>query len=116
MEMRFNDKMHQLKEIINQLSKALFANREGVGHNDDNQEVQFHNNKDKVGKDKQVFSPKMAKLKFPKFSEDNPTEWFNRVYQFFEFQGVTNAQKVLLASFHLKGWGKSMVLVAMKCL
>jgi hypothetical protein len=45
----------------------------------------------------------MAKLKFPWFSDDEPTEWFNHVDQFFEFQGTTDAQKVLLASFHLKG-------------
>ncbi|KAL5803189.1 hypothetical protein ACOSQ3_031633 [Xanthoceras sorbifolium] len=34
---------------------------------------------------------------------DDPTEWFDRVDQFFEFQGTTTNQKVSLASFHLKG-------------
>ncbi|KAK1568271.1 hypothetical protein Q3G72_022479 [Acer saccharum] len=45
----------------------------------------------------------MAKLEFPKFSSDNPTEWFNRVDQFFEFQGTIETKKVSLASFHLEG-------------
>ena len=56
-----------------------------------------------MGRDRQVFSSKMAKLEFPKFSGDDPTKWFNRVDQFFEFQGATNVQGVSLAFFHLKG-------------
>jgi hypothetical protein len=34
---------------------------------------------------------------------DDPTEWFNRVEQFFEYQSTMVAQKVSLASFHLAG-------------
>ena len=45
----------------------------------------------------------MAKLEFPKYSGDDPTKWFNRVAQFFEFQSTTENQKVSLASFHLEG-------------
>ena len=52
----------------------------------------------------------MAKLEFPKYSGDDPTEWFNRVDQFFEFQGTTETKKVSIASFHLEGkanqWGQ----------
>ena len=45
----------------------------------------------------------MAKLEFLKYSGDDTTKWFNRITQFFEFQGTTNNQKVSLASFHLEG-------------
>ena len=45
----------------------------------------------------------MAKLEFPKYSGVDPTEWFNRVAQFFKFQGTTDNIKVSLASFHLEG-------------
>ncbi|KAJ0020848.1 hypothetical protein Pint_31497 [Pistacia integerrima] len=34
---------------------------------------------------------------------DDPTEWFTRVDQFFEYQGTLESQKVSLASFHLEG-------------
>ena len=50
-----------------------------------------------------MFLSKLAKLEFPKYSGDDPTEWFNRVNQFLEYQGTTPAQKVSLASYHLKG-------------
>ena len=50
-----------------------------------------------------MFSSKLASLEFPRFSGDDPTEWFTRVDQFFEFQGTTKAQKVSLAFFHLQG-------------
>ncbi|KAL6315672.1 hypothetical protein AAG906_005760 [Vitis piasezkii] len=50
-----------------------------------------------------VVSSKTAKLEFPRFSGDDPTEWFNRVNQFFEFQNTPDNQKVSLASYHLEG-------------
>ena len=45
----------------------------------------------------------MAKLEFSRYSGVNPTEWFSKVDQFFEFQGTNEDQKVSLASFHLEG-------------
>ncbi|KAH7571764.1 hypothetical protein JRO89_XS04G0135500 [Xanthoceras sorbifolium] len=50
-----------------------------------------------------MFSLKMAKLEFPRYSDNDPTKWFNRVEQFFEFQCTTEVQKVPLASLHNKG-------------
>jgi len=44
----------------------------------------------------------MVKLAFQKYSREDPTGWFSRVAQFFEFQSTTNNQKVSLASFHLE--------------
>jgi predicted LPLAT superfamily acyltransferase len=45
----------------------------------------------------------MAKLEFPRYSRDDPTEWFNQVDQFFEYQETVDNQKVSLASFYLEG-------------
>lgn len=45
----------------------------------------------------------MAKLEFPKYSSNDPTEWFSKVYQFFAYQNTPEAQKTVLASFHLEG-------------
>lgn len=56
-----------------------------------------------MGGGREIFTSKLAKLEFPKYSGEEPTEWFNRVDQFFEYQGTTEAQKVSLASFHLEG-------------
>ena len=42
-------------------------------------------------------------MEFPRFTGDDPTEWFTRVEQFFEFQGTPEIQKLALASFHLQG-------------
>lgn len=52
---------------------------------------------------REIFTSKLAKLEFPKYSGEDPTEWFNRVDQFFEYQDTTEAQKVSLSSFHLEG-------------
>ncbi|KAF2291273.1 hypothetical protein GH714_022111 [Hevea brasiliensis] len=50
-----------------------------------------------------LVSAKLAKLEFPKYSGDDPTEWFTRVDQFFEYQGTPDSEKVSLASYHLRG-------------
>lgn len=51
----------------------------------------------------QPFYSKLAKLEFPTYSGDDSTEWFNRVDQFFDYQGMTVDQKVQLAFIHLEG-------------
>ncbi|KAL6312286.1 hypothetical protein AAG906_017119 [Vitis piasezkii] len=60
-------------------------------------------NREGNGGGRLVVSSKTAKLEFPRFSGDDPTEWFNRVNQFFEFQNTPEAHKVSLASYHLEG-------------
>jgi len=41
------------------------------------------------------------KLHFPRFSGDDPTGWIFQAEQYFEFQNVTDTDRVNLASFHL---------------
>ncbi|CAL1395604.1 unnamed protein product [Linum trigynum] len=50
-----------------------------------------------------MFPARYAKLEFPRFAGNDPTEWFTRVDQFFEYQQVEEEQKVPLASYHLEG-------------
>ena len=109
MELGVTDKFHHLEETINRLSEALFSNKEGSsrhnhpnnrdGHSRNNRE----DNLDGLDGGRLVFSSKMAKLEFPRYSGNDPIEWLNRVAQFFEYLGTTDAQKVPLASFHLEG-------------
>ena len=56
----------------------------------------------------------MAKLEFPRYAGDDPTEWFSKISLFFDFEGAMEAQKVALASFHLEGGSKPMVAIATK--
>ncbi|KAA8525490.1 hypothetical protein F0562_007345 [Nyssa sinensis] len=109
MKLGVANKFHHLEETINRLSKALFSNKEGSSchtHPNDRDGHSCNNrkeNRDELDGGQSVFSSKMAKLKFPRYLGDDPTEWFNRVAQFFEYQGTNDAQKVPLASFHLEG-------------
>ncbi|KAL9435272.1 hypothetical protein AB3S75_021528 [Citrus x aurantiifolia] len=101
MEISVNDKLHRLEETINRMSEALFSNKEGSSHNVNNHAS--HSYKEEVDGSRMIFSSKMAKLEFPRYAGDDPTEWFSKVFQFFEYQGTMEAQKVALASFHLEG-------------
>ena len=46
---------------------------------------------------------RVAKLEFPRYADDDPTEWFNRVTRYFKYQETTKEQKVVLAAYHLEG-------------
>ncbi|KAL9432532.1 hypothetical protein AB3S75_027545 [Citrus x aurantiifolia] len=105
MEIGINDKLHQLEEIINRMSEAFFSNKEGSSHNVNNHPSHSYkeHTKEEASGSRMIFSSKMAKLEFPRYAGDEPTEWFSKVSQFFEYQGTTETQKVALASFHLEG-------------
>ena len=47
--------------------------------------------------------PPQLKLYFPKFNGEDPIGWVYRAEQYFEFQNIRAAQRVLLAAFHLEG-------------
>ena len=96
MELGMADRLRQVEENLNRLSDVLLANPE-------NPILGSITNREGNGGGRLVVSSKTAKLEFPRFSRDDPTEWFNRVNQFFEFQNTSEAQKVSLASYHLEG-------------
>ena len=48
--------------------------------------------------------PRATKLDFPHFNgSEDPTSWICRVEQFFEFQKISEEEKVPLATYHLEG-------------
>ena len=96
MELGMADRLRQVEENLNRLFDVLLANLE-------NPILGSITNREGNGGRRLVVSSKTAKLEFPRFSRDDPTEWFNRVNQFFEFQNTPEAQKVSLASYHLEG-------------
>lgn len=83
------------RENLNRLSDILLANQENP----------YHGNHHREGNDggRLVVSSKTTNIEFPWFSGDEPTEWFNRVNQYFEFQNTPEVQKVSLAYYHLEG-------------
>ena len=95
MEIHMADRHRQIEETLNHLSDVLLANQAPAVHG--NQYREGHEG------GRQIVSSKTAKLEFPRFSGDDPTEWLNRVNQFFEFQNTAETQKVSLASYHLEG-------------
>jgi hypothetical protein len=103
MEMSMSGKMRQLEETINKLSEAMLSSKGESSHGNTNREGNSRSIHEENEGYRQVFSSKMAKLEFPRYSGQDPTEWFNRVDQFFEFQNTPANQKVSLASFHLEG-------------
>jgi hypothetical protein len=95
-----------MKEAINKLYVALLSTKEASSNNTNGRSGHSHNNEEEfretIEGGRQMFSSKLAKLEFPRHSDDDPTEWCNRVEQFFEYQDTMAAHKVSLASFHLE--------------
>lgn len=81
-----------MEETLNRLSTLLIPNHETNNHD---------NHPSNEG-GRQIIFAKTAKLEFPRFAGDDPTEWFNHVHQFFEYQGTTDVQKVSMAAYHLE--------------
>jgi len=106
MELGLNDKLHHMEEVINKLYMALLSTKNSSSNTNARSGLFRHNREEfteSAEGGRQMFSSKLTKLEFPRYSGDDPTEWFNRVEQFFEYQSTLAAQKVSLASFHLAG-------------
>ncbi|KAA8540776.1 hypothetical protein F0562_024305 [Nyssa sinensis] len=80
----------------------MLSNRESSNHHHADREGFSRTDRDDSEKGRQLFSSKMTKLEFPRFTGDGLTEWFNRVAQFFKYQDTAKNQKVSLASFHFE--------------
>ncbi|KAH9671354.1 hypothetical protein KPL70_017338 [Citrus sinensis] len=101
MELGVNDKLAHIEETLSKLAESFHTSKDAPSINN-NIETSRPNREDKDGR-RQQFQSRVAKLEFPRYAGNDPTEWFNRVDQFFEYQGSTEDQKVVLASFHLEG-------------
>ncbi|KAK8483156.1 hypothetical protein V6N12_019587 [Hibiscus sabdariffa] len=102
LELGFNDKLQRLEDALTKLTGALLSDS-SVSGNDHNGHSSVGRFPDNSSPGHQLVSSRLAKLEFPKFAGDDPTEWLNKVQQFFTFQNVTEANKVSLTSFHLEG-------------
>ena len=104
MELGVNDKLHQLENAISKISEVLSTRQDPTSSNVNERSGQssYGRSHENIEGRRPMFSSKLAKLEFPKYSSDDPTEWFTRVDQFFEYQGTLETQKVSLASFHLE--------------
>lgn len=97
MELSTVDKLHQLENVIRRLINTLVLNRESSSSHQTNQPFPT-----RIDGSRPVFHSRMAKLDFPTYSGDNPTEWLNRVEQLFNFQHTEEEHKVSFASFYLE--------------
>ncbi|KAH9763085.1 hypothetical protein KPL70_001057 [Citrus sinensis] len=99
-ELGLMDKLHHLEEVFSKLpdsistSRGTASQRENVGSSRLGREESERN--------RQQLPSHVAKLEFPRYVGDDPTEWFNRVLQFFEYQKTMDDQKVALASFYFE--------------
>ena len=103
MEMGMADKLIQLETTINRLSEVLLSTKMNAHFDSHEPDPYPRPARENQEAPRLVVSSKTAKLEFPRFEGGDPTEWFARVDQFFEFQATAETQKVRLASFHLEG-------------
>ena len=82
-----NDKFHHLEAMINKLVET-FGQSQRAPHQHDQTGTSRTGQGETAGERKPI-PPRVAKLDFPKYSGDDPTEWVNRVTQFFDYQGTS---------------------------
>ncbi|GJU79604.1 hypothetical protein Tco_1281969, partial [Tanacetum coccineum] len=89
MKIGFADKFQHFEDIVTKLSDVVLSGKGG-------------DNYKQAGRS--TFYSKLTKLEFKTYRVDeDPTEWFTKVDQFFEYQGTPVTQKVSLTSYHLQG-------------
>ncbi|KAH9685457.1 hypothetical protein KPL70_013962 [Citrus sinensis] len=96
-----NDKFHHLEAMISKLAETFSQSQRTPSRHD--QTGTLRTSQGESAGERQPIPPRVAKLDFPKYSGDDPTEWVNRVTQFFYYQETSEDQRVVLASYHLEG-------------
>jgi hypothetical protein len=100
------DRMQRIEEALNEISTLLSVQHGPVNrqpyctYEQGGPSRGFHQGGE-TGR--QAVVPHYTKMDFPRYQGDDPTEWLNRVVQFFDYHGTLPKQKVVLASFHLEG-------------
>ena len=97
------DKLRKIEATISRMSDILITRHETSLGSPNAQAAQSSNGQDRLEERRPMFTSKLAKLEFSRYSGDDPIEWFTRVGQFFEYQNTSETNKVYLASFHLEG-------------
>jgi hypothetical protein len=85
LKLGLTNKLHYLEKTINKLLKTFLSTREVSSNNNHGWDGSFHSHLEENDGNKQIFSSNMVKLAFLKYFREDPTEWLNRVTQFFEF-------------------------------
>ncbi|KAF2322806.1 hypothetical protein GH714_031011 [Hevea brasiliensis] len=103
MERGLSDELQQIKAAITKFSELSLTSKDASSSISNRISQNLTNQEESRDGGRPLVSAKLAKLEFPKYSGDDPTEWFTRVDQFFEYQGTPDSEKVSLASYHLRG-------------
>ena len=103
MELGMAYKFNHLEATIQKLSETLLSSNASSSHNNREREIPSRFHREEVEGYNPLTSSKTTRLDFPKYSGGDPTEWFSKVYQFFEFQCTPETYKVSLVSYHLEG-------------
>lgn len=104
METGVTSKLQHLEDMMTKLSETVLSSREGGSSNFREKSVQQGGNRaESATGGKPMFSSKLAKLEFPRYSGTDPTEWLAKANQFFDFQATPDNEKVSLASYHMQG-------------
>lgn len=104
METGVTSKLQHLEDMMTKLSETVLSSREGGSSNFREKSVQQGGNRaESATGGKPMFSSKLAKLEFPRYSGTDPTEWLTKANQFFDFQATPDNEKVSLASYHMQG-------------
>ena len=110
MELGINDKLAHIEATLSKLVDSINTSKcsPSINIQVDLPSIDNNTTSSRLGQEnseggRQHFQSQVTKLKFPRYAGDDPTEWFNRASQFFEYQKTANEQKVVLASFHLEG-------------
>ena len=99
-----NDRVQCLEESLKALCNAVLSSKASQSLHSVKQRHMHQYQQDETESSCLNIPPLRAKIEFPRFAGDDPTEWFNRVAQFFEFQRTPEDQKVSLAYFYLDQW------------
>ena len=83
MEVGINDKLAHIEETLSNLAKSFNTSKDAPSTNN-NIATSRLNREDKDGRRLQ-FQSNVAKLDFPRYVGNDPTEWFSRINQFFEY-------------------------------
>ena len=101
-QLGMSDKLHQIEVALSKLAGSISASKGTPNFNNYESSGSVQHSRSEEGNRPQFIS-RSTKLECPKFAGGDPTEWHNRILQFFEYQESTDEQKLSLASFHLEG-------------
>lgn len=103
MEVGINDKLQRLEESISKLVESNSATKGTTSRDSAENLVSTKPVREESDARRPMLPTRITKLEFPRFAGDDPTEWYNRVSQYFEYQETMDEHKVTLAAYHLEG-------------